>query len=161
MQIFKNNLFTMVTAGVLSLAIVASSIAISPTANAITSEEKNHCSGYGKVANDGKDYKLPLVSGKAKLTIWEKGSGSNSRFCAVLVNYTKEKQFMTLKIGTRKQGNTSNKVTYKYTDSGYFFSYAGGVALTPSKGKCAAVYAKVTLENGATQTRKFTYNLCN
>lgn len=149
-----------------ALAMVVGLVVVgfSTTASATTDAEKAGCGGYSTTAYANYAVQRSGVSypQHGNVYIYVKTVNGNKRYCAIGKFDTTTQA--TIKIGTRQQGDTSNPVTYNsssdYTDSGTFSSYAGGVALTPSDGRCAAVKLTVT-KGGYTYVRFLTYNLCN
>ncbi|MEP6710174.1 MAG: hypothetical protein ABJA64_00455 [Candidatus Saccharibacteria bacterium] len=143
-----------------AIALAFALVFVSSAAHATTAAEKAGCGGYSTLAyaNYAVQYGGVSYPQYGNLYIYKKKVDGNWRFCAVGLVDTKT--VASIKIGTRKQGDTSNPVTYYYSDSGTVSSYIGGVALTPSDGRCAAVKLTVT-KNSRSYTRFLTYNMCN
>ena len=143
-------------------------IGLSPTTNvlATTSNERNGCAGYTKRSyfNVRLRHKGQSFRGQGGLHIFEKNVNGHRRFCAI-AEPAGSSALMMIKIGTRAQGNTKNSVhwdttTRDYYDKGRVSNYIGGVAISPTHGRCAAVVAKMW-KQGVVYKKKLTYNLCN
>ena len=150
------------TAKAVGATTLASAILfVGSAAHATTDAEEAGCGGYSTLAYANYAVQYGGVSYPQYGNVYiykKKNSDGNWRFCAI--GKVSTSTSATIKIGTRAQGDTSNPVTWYYTDSGTFSSYAGGVALTPSDGRCAAVKFSV-VRSGRTYTRFLTYNMCN